>query len=127
MLALVDQNRIEVEQTDTGVAVVVLAGEHDLYTAPAIAERISGVLQEGAPLVVDLTPATFIDSSVLRVLLEARRDADERGLGFAVALAEGEATTVRRMLDVTGLIEVFPVLPARKDALKLAASADAKA
>ena len=28
------------------------------------------------------------------------------------------------MLEVTGLIDVFPVLPARKDALKLAMSND---
>ena len=40
---------------------------------------------------VDLTPATFVDSSVLSVLLEARREAEERGLGFAVALGDGEA------------------------------------
>jgi anti-sigma B factor antagonist len=127
MLARVEPNRIELERTDTGVAVVMLAGEHDLYTAPAIRDRISDVFEEGAPLVVDLTPSTFIDSSVLRVLLEARREADERGLGFAVALGAGEAPGVRRMLEVTGLIGVFPVLPARKDALKVAMSADAQA
>ena len=54
---------------------VVLAGEHDLYTAPALRERITGVLEGGTALVIDLTPSTFIDSSVLRVLLEARREA----------------------------------------------------
>ena len=123
-----EQNhKIEVERTDAGVAVVVLEGEHDLYTAPALQDRISTVLEEGGPFIIDLTPSTFIDSSVLRVLLEARREAEERGLGFAVALAEDEAPAVRRMLEVTGLIGVFPVLPARKDALKVAMSADGNA
>lgn len=103
---------------------MVLTGEHDLYTAPALRDQISAVFEEGVPFVIDLTPATFIDSSVLRVLLEARREADEKGLGFAIALGEDEAPGVRRVLDVTGLISVFPVLPARKDALKVARSAD---
>jgi len=75
--------------------------------------------------VVDLTPATFIDSSVLRVLLEARRQAHEEGLGFAIALGSGEAPGVRRVLEVTGLISVFPVLPAREAALEAAKSRQA--
>jgi anti-sigma B factor antagonist len=122
----VEQNRIELDRSDTGVVVVVLTGEHDLYTAPGLQDRLSTLYEEGVPFVVDLTQATFIDSSVLRVLLEARREADERGLGFAVALGQDEAPGVRRVLEVTGLVPVFPVLPARKDAIKVARSADGK-
>jgi anti-sigma B factor antagonist len=123
----VEQNRIELDRSDTGVVVVVLTGEHDLYTAPALRDRISTLFEEETPFVVDLTPTTFIDSSVLRVLLEARREADEKGMGFAVALGEDEAPGVRRVLEVTGLVPVFPVLPARKDAIKVARSGDGKA
>jgi anti-sigma B factor antagonist len=122
----VEQNRIEMERTDGGVAVVALTGEHDLYTAPALRDRIAGVLEDGTALVIDLTQSTFIDSSVLRVLLEARREAEDRAIGFAVALGEDGSQGVRRMLEITGLIGVFPVLPARKDALRLAASGDGR-
>jgi anti-sigma B factor antagonist len=118
----VEPNRIELDRSDSGVAVVVLTGEHDVYTAPTIRERISSVIEERIPFVVDLTPATFVDSSVLRVLLEARRQAHEEGLGFAVALGTTEAPGVRRILEVTGLMSVFPVLPAREAALESARS-----
>jgi anti-sigma B factor antagonist len=120
----VEQNRIELDRSDDGVVVVVLTGEHDVYTAPALRDRISSVIDEGASFVVDLTPTQFIDSSVLRVLLEARRQADEMGLGFAVALGSDETSGVRRVLEVTGLIPVFPVLPTRKDALEVARSTE---
>jgi anti-sigma B factor antagonist len=120
----VEENRIELEETAGGAVVVVLAGEHDLYTAPALRDRIWGAFDNGSPIVIDLTQATFIDSSVLRVMLEARQEAEERVVGFAVALTDDGSPAVRRMLEVTGLIEVFPVLPARKDALKLAMSHD---
>jgi anti-sigma B factor antagonist len=105
----VEPNQIELDRSD-GVVVVVLSGEHDVYTAPALREKIESVIEESAPFIIDLTPTTFLDSSVLRVLLEARRHAEERGIGFAVALSDNEALGVHRILEVTGLIPVLPVL-----------------
>jgi anti-sigma B factor antagonist len=118
----VETNRIELDRSHDGAVVVVLKGEHDVYTAPSLREQINAVILERVPFVIDLSQATFIDSSVLRVLLEARRQAQEEGLGFAVALGDGEATGVRRILEVTGLLPVFPVLPARDAALEAAKS-----
>jgi anti-sigma B factor antagonist len=116
----VEPNRIELDRSDGGVVVVVLSGEHDVYTAPELRDRIDSVIEEGAPFVIDLTPTTFLDSSVLRVLLEARRRAEENGLGFAVALSDAEAPGVRRILEVTGLIPVLPVVETREVALDTA-------
>jgi anti-anti-sigma factor len=118
----VEQNRIDLDRSDTGAVVVVLTGEHDVYTAPTVRERIASVIEERLPFVVDLTPATFVDSSVLRVLLEARRQAEAEGLGFAVALGDAKAPGVSRVLEVTGLIPVFPVLSDREQALEAAKS-----
>jgi anti-sigma B factor antagonist len=118
----VEPNRIELDRSDGGVVVVVLSGEHDVYTAPALRDRINVVIEERSPFVIDLSPATFVDSSVLRVLLESRRRAEEEGLGFAVLLSDGEAAGVRRILEVTGLMPVLPVLSARDAALDTARS-----
>jgi anti-sigma B factor antagonist len=115
----VQENRIAVDRGD-GVAVMIVEGEHDVYTAPALNEQLDLLLGEGLPFVIDLTPATFVDSSVLRVLLEARRRADERGIGFAVALAQDEKGPVRRVLDITGLVPVLPVHAGRDAAIEAA-------
>jgi anti-sigma B factor antagonist len=121
----VDTNRIELDRNYDGVVVVVVTGEHDVYTAPSLRDQIQSVIEERAAFVIDLTPATFVDSSILRVLLEARRQAEESGLGFAVALGNGEGPGVRRILEVTGLMTVFPVLANREEALQTAKSAKA--
>jgi anti-sigma B factor antagonist len=121
----VESNRIELDRNNDGVVVVVVTGEHDVYTAPSLRDQIQSVIEEKAPFVIDLTPATFVDSSILRVLLEARRQAEESGLGFAVALGNGEGPGVRRILQVTGLMNVFPVLANREEALQTAKSAKA--
>ena len=102
------------------MVVVVVEGEHDVYTAPTLSEQLDGLLREGLPIVVDLTPATFVDSSVLRVLLETRRQAEERGVGFAVALAQQDSGPVRRVLDITGLVPVLPVHEGREGAIEAA-------
>jgi len=117
----VQENRIAVDRGD-GVAVVVVEGEHDVYTAPSLSEQLDSLLDEGMPFVIDLTPATFVDSSVLRVLLEARRRADEGGVGFAVALAQDDSGPVRRVLDITGLVPVLPVHNEREAAIEAARS-----
>jgi anti-sigma B factor antagonist len=125
ILASVEPNRIEVDRSNDGVVVVAVIGEHDVYTAPTLRDQIQAVVAENSAFVVDLTPATFVDSSILRVLLEARREAEGEGLGFAVALAGGEGPGVRRILEVTGLMSIFPVLGSREEALQTARSAKA--
>jgi anti-sigma B factor antagonist len=120
----VQENRIAVDRTD-GVAVVIVEGEHDVYTAPSLSEQLDSVLAEQIPFVIDLTSATFVDSSVLRVLLEARRRAEEGGIGFAVALGQDESDPVRRVLDITGLVPVLPVHSAREAAIEAARGAQA--
>jgi anti-sigma B factor antagonist len=120
----VQENRIAVDRGN-GVAVVVVEGEHDVYTAPSLSEQLDSLLDEGIPFVIDLTPATFVDSSVLRVLLEARRRAEEGGIGFAVALGQDESGPVRRVLDITGLVPVLPVHAERASAIEAARGAGA--
>ncbi|MEA2391382.1 MAG: anti-sigma factor antagonist [Solirubrobacteraceae bacterium] len=110
MLAAVDANAIALERADGGVAVVRLEGEHDIYTAPELRERIYSVISDGSPLVIDLSTATFVDSSVLGVLLGARGRAHAAGLGFAVCPLDGLEPGVKRVLEVTGLMPVLPVL-----------------
>jgi anti-sigma B factor antagonist len=103
------------ERNDAGLAVVTISGEHDLSTAPNLRRRLDSLLDEGTATVVDLSPATFIDSSILGVILDARRRAAEANLGFAVVHANG-ADAVDRVLEVTGLRAELPVHPRREEA-----------
>ncbi|MFL5908378.1 MAG: STAS domain-containing protein [Solirubrobacterales bacterium] len=111
---------LALERTDAGLAVVIISGEHDLSTAPNLRRRLDALLEEGAPVIVDLSPATFIDSSILGAILDGRRRAAEADLGFAVLHADG-ADAVNRVLEVTGLRAELPV-HARREEAALAAS-----
>jgi anti-anti-sigma factor len=98
---------VRVEQD---AAVVTLRGEHETYTADKLARHISGLLAEGMSVVVDLREATFIDSTVIGVLLAARRRAQAEELRFVLLLGSHTGWPVRRLLEVTGLVTQFDVV-----------------
>jgi anti-sigma B factor antagonist len=86
-------------------ATVALRGEHEAYTADKLAKQASALIDEGLSVVVDLGEATFVDSTVVGVLIAARRRAAERGVGFSLLLGERTGWPVRRILEVTGLVD----------------------
>ena len=114
---------LALERKEAGLAVLTISGEHDLSTAPNLRRRIDGLLDEGTATVVDLSPATFIDSSILGVILDGRRRAAEANIGFAVVRSDG-SDAVDRVLDVTGLRAELPVHARREEAV-VAASGNA--
>jgi anti-sigma B factor antagonist len=67
-----DANPIVLDDAAGDVVVIVVEGEHDIYTAPTLRERLDEALGRGGGVVVDLTAATFVDSSILGALLDAR-------------------------------------------------------
>jgi anti-sigma B factor antagonist len=107
---------IGLERTDAGLAVLTISGEHDLNTAPELRRHFDGLLEDDAPILVDLSPATFVDSSILGVVLDAHRRAGDAKLGFAVLQAPNGADAVARVLEITGLREELPVHKNRDDA-----------
>jgi anti-sigma B factor antagonist len=119
----VETHRIELDRTDDGVVIVAVEGEHDIYTASALREQVDDAFRSGTAVVIDLSDATFLDSSILRALLAARNQAEEQASGFAVALDGSKAPAVQRIFEVTGLLEVFPVLLGRKHAVEAARGA----
>ena len=83
--------------SDDGATVVWLAGEHDIATAPWLRRELLAVTAVGADVVVDLSGATFIDASTVRVLSEAR--ARMNG-GSAHLVVRDPAPLPRRVLTI---------------------------
>jgi anti-sigma B factor antagonist len=83
--------------------VIALSGELDPHTAPLLQGTIDQLLAEGSTdLVLDLSGLGFVDSSGLRVLISAQSLLADQG-GTLTLHAPSE--TVRRLLEITGLID----------------------
>jgi anti-sigma B factor antagonist len=97
-----------------GTVIVSLTGELDLYNSHAVRDELFGVAdRDPERVVVDLSAVTFIDSTGLGVLIEARTRLTNRR-AFLLA-APGLET--RRALEISGLNRHFSIHETLDEAL----------
>jgi anti-sigma B factor antagonist len=95
---------------------VAVTGEIDMATAPELAQAIdAGVHGSVQRVVVDLSNATFLDSSALNALVHAQRTLAERETTFTVVSPSDE--TVRRVFEITQLTGPLGLVDSLGDAL----------
>jgi len=98
-----------------GYVLVSVAGEVDMATAPQLWDRLSEAVAEGSPtVVVDLVGVTFIDSTALGVLIEAKKLCDSAGETMRIAVSEPQ---IIKIFEITGLTELFDIRPTRDQAI----------
>lgn len=86
--------------------VLVVSGELDIATVDELSAAARTALETTAStLVLDFGGVTFVDSTGLGALVRLRKEAEQRGLRLRL---EGVRPEVRRVLDLTGLSEIFP-------------------
>jgi anti-anti-sigma factor len=90
---------------EAGTVQVTLAGELDLANAKTLEEHLFEASQNSpARVIIDLGRLAFIDSTGLRLLLQA--DARAREHGYEFLLRPGEAS-VQRVFEITGALDVL--------------------
>jgi anti-sigma B factor antagonist len=113
---------IDDESIDAETHVIELGGEVDLYTAPEFKERLVQVIEDGKKqLVVDLSKATFIDSTTLGVLVGGVKRLRPSGGSLALVCTDQNIT---KIFEITGLDRVFPIHASREAALAAVAAGE---
>jgi anti-sigma B factor antagonist len=98
--------QIRDEQDDT-MCVLTLEGEVDVYTAPALKEKLVANIEKGCSnVVVNMEGVSFIDSSGLGVLVSALRRSRERGGSVRILCTRDN---ILKIFRITGLDKVFPI------------------
>ncbi len=95
------------------VWIVSFRGEHDLATADLARDLLDEARPEAGIIVVDLTAVTFMDSTIVRVLVTVHQADTPPKIRFIVA----PHTQPRDMLTMTGLDPVLPLYDTLDDAL----------
>jgi anti-anti-sigma factor len=104
---------LETSEPHPGVALLLLRGELDFAAAAALRAQVAAVA--AMRLVIDLREVTFIDSSALRELLNARGELERHGGRLVLS---GVPVSVQRLLDMTGTAALFESAPTRVQALR---------
>jgi anti-anti-sigma factor len=83
---------------DASPVTIAASGELDAASSQELSTALAGA--EGKGVNLDLGKVSFIDSSGLRVITAAMREAQEAGRDFQVSAA---SDAVRRIFEMTGL------------------------
>jgi anti-anti-sigma factor len=85
---------------------IVVEGEFELDSAETVSTTLGEHIDHDyRSVVLDLGGVTFMDSSGLRVAIEASKAATGRGLGFAMVPGP---PAVQRIFAITGTSDMFP-------------------
>ena len=103
-----DDFRIETVR-DERHAVVLIVGELDAATAPALRDELLALSTDGIDRVVlDCRRLEFVDSFGLGVIVSAKKRHSQEGNPLCL-VAEPDQRTLRRLLQITGLDQVLPL------------------
>jgi anti-sigma B factor antagonist len=97
--------------------IVVLPAEIDVTNADEVLAKLAAALAPGVSLVIaDMTSTVFCDTSGVRALVDAHGRAATDDIGFRLAIPpEG---SVRRVLELTGIIRMLPVFMGLDEAIR---------
>ena len=101
----------------------VYAAVRSLETLPFhLKERLVQVIEDGKKqLVVDLSKATFIDSTTLGVLVGGVKRLRPGGGHLALVCTD---QNISKIFEITGLDRVFPIYASREEALRSVAAGE---
>lgn len=109
-----ENSNVAVERPAADIAVVRVAGEVDMVTAPALESQVVALVRERPRLlVIDLTEVRFFSSAGLAVLALAHRESDE---GTQLRVVANDPA-VLRPLELTGLTEDLSIQSSLKAAI----------
>ena len=98
----------------TRMAVVALSGEIDLAGLDDLQSAIEPHLAPGQTVVLDLSGVTFADSTLLRVLSQARGKADQAGGALVV---RNPSDQIRQVLSIGNLDDLVQAEVSRQNKL----------
>jgi anti-sigma B factor antagonist len=103
------------ERAENGVAIISVAGEVDIFTAPELKTALSATIDGGArEIVIDLSETRFMDSTALGVLIGAVKKL--RPVNGHLAIVNTEPSTTKTFA-ITGLDRIFTIVKTRPEAI----------
>jgi anti-anti-sigma factor len=108
---------VTIEIVSAAVAVVTLEGDHDVASLDAIddAFRSAGA---GRHLLVDLSGCTFVDSTIIKLLLRTRQSREVSGGRFELVIDPAPRGHVARVAALMSIPDVIPTHDTRTNGIR---------
>ena len=98
---------LDVTEYDSGVNVLAVRGEVDVYTAPRLREKLVELVSKGKHhIVVDLEAVDFLDSTGLGVLVGGLKRLRSHEGDLSLVCTQQR---ILKVFEITGLTKVFTI------------------
>jgi anti-sigma B factor antagonist len=119
-----DEAAVEESSHDEDVAVMVAGGELDFAASPQLKDRLTERIHAGARrLILDLSGATFVDSTAIGALMSVATLLNELGGGVLLIVCPDENRRVLRIFEIAGIESLTAVHRSREQAIRALAVA----
>lgn len=109
------------ERPKGGPAIIAVAGEVDIFTAPELKAALGTMIDSGErDILIDLTQTRFMDSTALGVLIGAVKKL--RPIDGRMVIVNTEPSTAKTF-QITGLDRIFTIVATREEALEVVTAA----
>jgi anti-anti-sigma factor len=109
--------RIDVRRQD-GAWLLILRGEHDITTQQMLRAQLHNLISTGVGVVIDLSEAEFIDSTVIATLIGGRDAAGSHTAGRLAIVVSGDGAVADRFVWLIGIDQVIPTFTSRHAAAR---------
>lgn len=111
-------------ENDGNWVVLSVRGEVDVATAPQLREHLVRLVNDGhAHILLDLNEVGFLDSTGLGVIVGSLKRTRSADGDLALCCTQ---RSILKVLEITGLIEVFKIFDSADDALAAGIGPDAE-
>src|SRR3954453_3475297 len=107
--------QVTLERLTPDIWVVSLLGEHDISMVDELRDRLAEAFTSDPRLIIDLTEATFVDSTVLGVLFAVVKQSTSAAAGETLALVIAPGSTVERPIALAGFTSPIVATYASRD------------
>ncbi|MGD1056753.1 MAG: STAS domain-containing protein [Solirubrobacteraceae bacterium] len=120
-----DESAVEEPSHGDDVAVMVAGGELDFAASPQLKDRLTERIDAGSRrLILDLSGATFVDSTAIGALVSVATLLNELGGGMLLIVCPDENRRLLRIFEIAGIESLIAVHRSRAEALRELAVAD---
>jgi anti-sigma B factor antagonist len=114
-----DEAAVEESSRDGTVVVMVAGGELDFAASPQLRDRLTERIDAGTRrLILDLSGATFVDSTAIGALVSVAALLNELDGGVLVVVCPDENRRVLRIFEIAGIESLIAVHRSRAEAMR---------
>lgn len=114
-----DEATVEGSAHDDAIAVMVAGGELDFAASPQLRDRLTERIEAGTRrLILDLSGATFVDSTAIGALVSVATLLNELDGGVLLVVCPDENRRALRIFEIAGIESLIAVRRSRAEAMR---------